>query len=137
MSRRYLMLLAIAAAAALGVGVLARRPRASRAPAPAAAAIPVLDLEVTFDAMRVTPEQVAVPKGHRVRLRLANAAAVPLTIRLSGYEDRVTTGALAAGAAWRGEFIADLPGEDFAWLVNGTPRGRVVVTGSHLIEGHR
>ena len=30
-----------------------------------------------------------------------------------------------------------LPGEDFAWLLNGKPAAKLRVAGSHLVEGHR
>jgi hypothetical protein len=56
---------------------------------------------------------------------------------LSGYEDRVTLAALAPGARWTATLVADLPGDDFTWLVDGAPTGRFVVTGSHLVDGHR
>jgi hypothetical protein len=68
---------------------------------------------------------------------VTNGAAVPQRLRLSGYEDRVDSGDLAPGATWRGAFLADRPGEDFAWLVGGGPSGQLAVRGSHLVEGHR
>jgi hypothetical protein len=58
-------------------------------------------------------------------------------LALAGYEDRLAIPALSPGATWSGEFIADRPGEDFAWLLDGVPAGRLAVTGSHLVEGHR
>jgi hypothetical protein len=63
------------------------------------------------------------------------AATARLT--LAGYEDRLDIPALAPGAGWTGQFLADRPGEDFAWLLDGQPAGRLTVTGSHLVEGHR
>jgi hypothetical protein len=54
-----------------------------------------------------------------------------------GYQDRFGAAHVAPDSVWRCEFVADLPGEDFAWMVDGTPAGRFEVKGSHLVEGHR
>jgi len=66
-----------------------------------------------------------------------NRDAVTVTLSLAGYEDRLAPRALARGARWDTTFIADRPGEDFAWLLDGKPAGQLTVTGSHLVEGHR
>jgi hypothetical protein len=136
-NRRYLVLIAAVLAGAALVNVLARLPRhAASRPAPAAA-VPSVELEVTLEAGRLSPEAAAVPKGHRVRLVVVNRESGPRSLRLAGYEDRVAVAAIAPGAAWRDSFLADRPGEGFAWIVDGQPAGRLVVTGSHLVEGHK
>jgi len=137
MNRRYLMLIALVAAGALAVGALARLPRAKRAGSEAIAPPPSSALSLVYEDGRLVPESARVPKGHLVKLTIANRGDVRVTVRLAGYEDRVSVASLAPGAEWRGEFTADRPGDGFAWLVDGQPAGRLDVTGSHLIEGHR
>ena len=42
------------------------------------------------------------------------------------------------GTSWIDEQVfADRPGDDFAWEVNGQVAGKLTVSGSHLVEGHR
>jgi hypothetical protein len=133
---RYGRLLVGVLLAAVVVSGLARLPR-SRARTEAPPAVPVTDLAIVVGDSVVTPMLASVPKGHRVRLHVRNAAGRSLSIRLAGYEREVSIPALAAGSTWDGEFLAELPGEDFAWLIDGEPVGRLSVTGSHLVEGHR
>lgn len=85
----------------------------------------------------VDPQSVSVEKGTRVALTVTNAGSARVRVELPGYEDRLPGLRLEPGAIWRGTFVADRPGEDFAWMVDGKPAGRFAVTGSHLIEGHR
>lgn len=134
--KRYGRLLLLVLAAALAVSVLARLPRpASRHEEPEP--VPAFELAIEIGDSSVTPASVAVPKNHRILLRVHNQAAHPLSVRLAGYERQVSIAALPADSTWRGEFLSDLPGEDFAWLVDGQPVGRLSVSGSHLVEGHR
>ena len=133
---RYVRLLVGVLLAAVVVSGLARLPR-SGARTEAPPAVPVTDLSIVVGDSVVTPMLASVPKGYRVRLNVRNAARRSLAIRLAGYEREVSIPALAAGATWDGEFLAELPGEDFAWLIDGEPVGRLSVTGSHLVEGHR
>lgn len=142
MRRAWGSLIALAVVAAVGVSLLARAPRPGVAPAgDGAAAAPVLDVALTVRADAVEPARVAVPKGTRVRLHLARAADAgkpeSLHVRLAGYDDRISVPPLAPGTTWSGEFLADRPGEDFAWMVEGRPVGTLAVLGSHLEEGHR
>jgi hypothetical protein len=58
-------------------------------------------------------------------------------LTLSGYEDQVPIPPLLPDGRWTGAFLADRPGEDFAWVLDGIPTGRFAVTGSHLMDGHR
>ena len=137
MKRRYLLLVALVALAAVAVSALARLPRTSSSRTTEAAPLPRVDLVLAIENGRLSPESAAVPKGHLVRLRVSNHGTTPTSVQLVGYEDRVTMTSLAPGATWAMEFIADRPGDDFAWLVDDRPAGRLAVTGSHLLEGHR
>jgi hypothetical protein len=84
----------------------------------------------------VSPANASVPKDHRVSLEIVNHGAHAASVRLAGYQDRVGVD-LAPGATTRIEFLADRPGEDFPWLVDGRPTGRFVVAGAHLAERRR
>jgi hypothetical protein len=136
--RRYLVLLVIAVAlgaVALAVGRnlrLSSRPE----PAPAAHEEAALDLTITAD-HRITPAVASVPKDHLVRLSVTNGGTRPAALTLMGYQDRFSVTQVTPGSVWRGEFVADRPGDDFAWMLDGAPVGRLAVTGSHLVEGHR
>lgn len=132
---RYLRLGLMVLLAAAGVSALSRLPRRAEV-ADAPAPVPVAELAMEIGDEAVTPGSAAVPKNHRVRLTIRNAGTRTHAVRLAGYERDVSV-TLAPDSIWRGEFLAELPGEDFAWLVDGEPRGRLAVTGSHLVEGHR
>ena len=137
MIRRWLVLLAIVPVAALLLAVLARRPHDAGPRAASVAAAPEIELRVTLAGGRLEPEHAAVAVGRRVRLLVKNAGDDPADLRLAGYEDGVDLKAIAPGGTRTVAFLADRPGDDFAWLVDGRPVGRLSVTGSHLIEGHR
>ena len=102
---------------------------------PAAAPVETLSIEVRGGS--VAPEDARVPKDHRVRLTVRNRGSAPARVALFGYQDRLSIPVLAPGGAWSGEFLADRPGDDFAWMIDDKPAGRLSVTGSHLVEGHR
>ena len=137
MKRRWLVLLAVVPAVALVLAALAHLPHAtSSRPAPVVAA-PGVDLAVTVAGGRIDPERSSVPGGRLVHLLVRNAGDDTIDLRLAGYEDRVHLTAIAPGETRPFSFAADRPGEDFAWLVDARPTGRLAVTGSHLIEGHR
>jgi hypothetical protein len=122
----------------LAVGLtLLGRPRHAKAPAQAAPPAPVVVLELAVEGGRVAPAVTSVPKDARVRLRVSVRGARGVRLALAGYQDRLAIPELVPGSTWTGEFFADRPGEDFAWLIDGVPAGRLAVTGSHLIEGHR
>jgi hypothetical protein len=136
--KRYGIVLAAALALALALGIVARIPRhPGEATAGAAAPLPTASLRVAFADGAANPATASVPANHRVRLTLVNAGTSAITPALAGYEDRVTPGTLAPGGTWSGEFVSDRPGEAFAWLLDGEPVGRLSVSGSHLVEGHR
>lgn len=138
MSRRYLLLAAgILAAAVLLALIGPPRPGRRAEVAGETAMSPAFDLSLVLENGHLTPELASVPKGSRVRLRVENRGRVSTRLTLAGYEDALVIPALAPGESWSGSFAADRPGEDFAWLVDGSPAARLAVTGSHLVEGHR
>ena len=136
MRRRYGVLFVVILAIAF---VLARvraphvAPRGGRAPG----AVPAETVALVVAGGSVTPASVSVPKGSRVWLIVKNRGAAPAQLALAGYEERLVVPRLGPGVAWSGSFTAELPGDDFAWLVDGKPAARFQVTGSHLVEGHR
>ncbi|HUK62039.1 MAG TPA: hypothetical protein VLV15_01860 [Dongiaceae bacterium] len=135
--RRYLVLLGIAALLSLVVAHAGRTwaPRGPRVPA--GAAPDSVDVEITLTEAGVTPPLVVVPKNRRVVLTVTNHRRLAAGVTLQGYQDVLTPGTLAPGATWRGRFLADRPGDDFRWMVEGEPSGRFTVAGSHLVDGHR
>ena len=136
MTRRYGLLAALLVIAALLLGLATRLPRHAPADQATLAEAPVAALMLTWRDGRLEPERTSVPKGHRVTLTVVNHDRAPLALTLGGYQERVQVD-LAPGGTWRGTFVADLPGDDFAWLRDGRPVGVLRVTGSHLEEGHR
>ena len=135
--KRYGIVLAATFAFALALGAMARAPR-NRAPKAALAAHVVTDsLRVTFANGTADPDVASVPEGRQLALTLVNGGAKAIAVGLAGYEDRVPAAPLAPGAERAITFVADRPGEAFAFLVDGEPCGRLAVTGSHLPEGHR
>jgi hypothetical protein len=135
--RRWLAIGVFALAGAGAVSVFLRLP-----PAPAvtgSASAPAESVRVALDVREdaVFATLAGVDAQRAVKLEATNHGLVPVRLQLSGYEDRVDSGPLAPGATWRGAFLADRPGEDFAWLVDGRPAGRFEIRGSHLVEGHR
>jgi hypothetical protein len=136
--KRYLALFAIALAlGAIGLAAGRSLRRAARPePLPAAPAEFSLEITITRD-RHITPATTSVPKDHRVKLSVVNHDVRPVTLTLMGYQDRFGVSSLAPDSAWHGEFVADRPGDDFAWQLDGAPVGRLAVTGSHLVDGHR
>ena len=129
--KRYRMLFLVTVGIGLVLALLGRMPRRAgeTVATPAATALDIED-------GAVTPAASTVAKGVRVRLRVTNRSGRLTELALAGYQDRVRI-SLARGATGQSEFLADRPGEDFAWLIDGKPAGRLSVSGSHLVEGHR
>ena len=139
MKGHYLGLAIAVVVLAVGLTLLGRQ-RHAQAPVRAVAPAPVVVLELAIEGGRMSPAMSSVPKDARVRLRVEVRGARStrgVRVSLAGYQDRLAIPELTPGSTWTGEFFADRPGEDFAWLIDGTPAGRLAVTGSHLIEGHR
>ena len=138
MKRPYLWLLGIVVGLALVLTAVGRAPRQLPGAVPAASApAPVVTVTLEIRGDSISPAVVRVAKGDRVALVVLNAGPSGARLSLPGYEDRLEAIPLAPGAAWRGGFLADRPGDDFAWILNGRPAARLVVEGSHLVEGHR
>jgi hypothetical protein len=137
MSRRYLLLLGGVVALGLALTALGRPRLAPPAREAAAPDAPVVELTIGIEDGRLSPAAAAVAKGSRVRLRVDFRGHQPARLALAGYEDLLSIPPLDPGTVWTGEFTAERPGEDFAWLLDGEPCGRLAVTGSHLVEGHR
>ena len=136
MKRPYLLLATGVVVLALALTVFGR-PRRADTPRPVATVAPVVERTITIGAGQVSPAATSVPKGYLVRLRIEHRGTTAARLALAGYEDRLEIPALEPGAIRTVEFLADRPGEDFAWLLDGQPAGRLTVTGSHLVEGHR
>jgi hypothetical protein len=139
MKRPYLLLLGAVVVVAVALTILGRMPRRQAAPAggEAGAPAPVTALALDLRDGMLEPPATRAPKDHRVRLTVTNRGTTPGRLALAGYEDRLVIPEIVPGASWTGEFVADRPGDDFAWMVDGAPAGRFAVTGSHLVEGHR
>jgi hypothetical protein len=135
--RRYLVLLAVMLAAGALLVAVGRTRRDAARGLPAAARTPLARIALAVGDSGVVPARSSVPGGALVSLSLENRSAHPVVVALSGYQDRLRIGTLPPAGRWAGSFFADRPGDDFAWIVDGEPRGRLAVTGSHLIEGHR
>lgn len=136
--RAYFWLLGAVVALAIGLSAVAHAPgrRATgnatyRVPAPTVAVV------LTLRDGTVSPAVTRVEKGERVLFQVTNAGSTGASLALLGYEDLLPAITLAPGSEWKGELLAERPGDDFAWMVNGKPAGRFVVAGSHLVEGHR
>jgi hypothetical protein len=137
MTRAYAALFAVTLVAALALSAFGRRPHHEVVRTAESTPVPEVAVAIEIGANGVAPERVSVPKDHRVRLTVARRAGPPVTLQLAGYQDRVSLDSLAAGETRVVEFVADRPGEDFTWLIDGRPSGWFLVTGSHLVGGHR
>ena len=139
MMRRYLVLLVAALALGTALSFLAHSGWMRPAQEPASATTTVARVPVSIHVRdgAVTPGESVVPLGARVGLLVVNDGHEDIELALAGYEGRLSPLHVAGVTAARAEFTADRPGEDFAWLVDGRPAGRLQVAGSHLIEGHR
>ena len=135
--KRYVLVLLAALFAALVLGAVARAPHGRATRIASAPVAPSETLRVAFAGGVARPEVTSVPAGHRVTVTLVNEGDRPIAAALAGYEDRFALAPIAPGASCTVTFLADRPGEAFAWLVDGEPCGRLAVTGSHLEEGHR
>lgn len=137
MNRAWLLLAVLVLAGALALSVVARLPRSAPAPA-AAPAPPPLDratLEVKGDSL--SPARIEAVLRHRLAITITNRGPRPARLSLSGYEHAFAPRELAPGGSCSDTLMLDLPGEDFAWMLDGRPAGRLRVAGSHLAEGHR
>lgn len=139
MRRPYVTLLLVILGLAVALTIVGRLHRGGGVTRPETPAGPRPSVAITIEVKdgAIDPREISVPKDHEVRLTVINHDPKIARITLSGYEDRVSIPPLAPRDHWLGSFLADRPGEDFAWVLNGEPAGRFGVTGQHLIEGHR
>ena len=135
--KRYAMLFGSALVLGIVLMLVARNVHTQPPAAPKVVEIPTVDLMLTLTKAGITPENSSVPKDHRVRLTVVNHRRERVGVSLHGYQDRLMIGWIEPDSTWRGEFLADRPGEDFAWMLEGEPAGKLSVTGSHLVDGHR
>jgi hypothetical protein len=137
MRNRYLILLLAALAIAVPLSMIRHATRHAAPVAANAAEAPAITVRIEIQDGVVAPARASVPKDHRVALEVVNRGTHAASVSLAGYEDRVAASDLAPGATWSVVFLADRPGEDFPWLVDGRPAGRFVVAGEHLAERRR
>lgn len=137
MNRRWLLLAALVLTGAVAFTVAGRLPRRA-APPEAPAAPPQLDA-ATFEIAggEVRPGRTAGVLGHRLAITVVNRGGAAARLSLSGYEHAFAPRVLAPGESRTDTLLLDLPGEDFAWMLDGRPAAQLRVAGSHLAEGHR
>ena len=134
---RYRWILVFAVLGALAVSILLRMPQraVARTAAPAQVDTLAVAVDVFADHVETQPQTFAV--GRTVALTVTNHRAAPLRFALTGYQDCVPAAAIAPNAPAHITFIANRPGDQFAWLIDGSPMGRLDIRGSHLVEGHQ
>ena len=137
MNRPYWILFAGTVLVGLALASFGRAPRREQARVAERPQAPVASISLEIRDGTVAPASITIPKDRRVRLEVRNRGSALARFGLAGYEDRLGPVTIAPGASWSAEFLADRPGEDFAWLIDEAPAGRLSVTGSHLVEGHR
>jgi len=135
-TRCYRMLLLATVGLGVVLGALSRLPQRATARPETPIAVPWVALSLEIRDGGVAPETCEASKGSRVRLSVSNRGRAPAHLELAGYEDRLKF-EVAPGGSRMAEFLADRPGDDFTWMIDGKPTGRFKVTGSHLVEGHR
>jgi len=135
--KRYLMLFGSALVFGVALMLVARTVHMPAPPAPKVVEIPSVDLALALTRQGISPENSTVPKDHHVRLTIVNRRRDRVGLALHGYQDKLMIGWIDPDSTWRGEFLADRPGEGFAWELEGEPVGKLSVLGSHLVDGHR
>ncbi len=126
----------VVAGAALLV-VLGHRPRQAAPPPEPEPLAPLDTLTVVVRGDSIAPAASERVLRHRLALTRVNAGARAVRLSLAGYEHQLAEATLAPGESRTDTFTLDLPGEDFAWRIDGQPTGRLRVAGPHLVEGHR
>ena len=134
-SGRYMLLAAGVIVVGAGLASIARRPQHIPAPTRTAPASVRIATTVTITASGIN--EARVPSGSDVTLTLVNHRDTEVAVQLAGYSDRLGTQHVPAHGSTQMHFHADRPGEDFAWMQDGQPIGRFIVTGSHLEKGHQ
>lgn len=137
MTRAWGLLAAAVLALVLGLAVVARLPRRPVRPAAPAPLPPIDAVSLVVRDGAVAPARTEGVLGHRLAVTAANDGSVAVRLALSGYEHGYEPRVLAPGESRHDTLLLDLPGEDFAWMLDGRPAAQLRVAGSHLVEGHR
>jgi len=137
MRRAWGILAALVVAGVLALAVAARVPRPAAAPEGPPPPPPLDAASVELSGGQVIPARIAGVLGHRLAITVRNRGSAPARLALSGYEHAFASRVLAPGESRTDTLLLDLPGEDFAWMLDGLPAGQLLVAGSHLAEGHR
>ncbi len=137
MNARYAWLGVVVLVLAVGLASVRKLPPAAPAASARAPEAPYFPLALNVRGGAIEPADATAPLGSRLALELRHQGRAPARLMLSGYEHRFAEVALAPGITVRCTLLLDLPGEDFAWLLDGQPAGKLHVAGSHLVEGHR
>lgn len=137
MKRAWGILGALVIAGALALAVASRLPSPAVAPAAAPAPPPLDAASLELSGGQLVPPRTSGVLGHRLAITVTNRGGAPARLALSGYEHAFAPRILAPGESRTDTLLLDLPGEDFAWMLDGLPAGQLLVAGSHLAEGHR
>ena len=137
MRRSWLLLIAAALLVGAGLVIARRVPHAVPTEVPVSSPAPLVGLAIRVESGTILPAGAELALGSRLVLTRINAAFEPHVIALSGYEHALPACTLQVGESRADTLLLTLPGDDFAWLLDGQPVARLSVTGSHLVEGHR
>ena len=123
MTRAYRWLALTVAAGAVALALFARAPKPMPGPVSTANPAPPESILIEIVDGNVRPARTVVAKGTNVALTVRNRDGVPHGLSLAGYADRWPSEPIRARDTAALRFLADLPGGDFAWLVDGQPAG--------------
>ncbi|MCC6350581.1 MAG: hypothetical protein IT347_13425 [Candidatus Eisenbacteria bacterium] len=137
MTRRWLALVLLVFAGAAAFTIAGRLPRRAAAPESPPPPPPVEADTLVVAGDEAHPPRISAVLGHRLAITVINRGVAAAHLALSGYEHAFAPRSLAPGEARTDTLLLDLPGEDFAWMLDGRPAAQLHVAGSHLAEGHR
>lgn len=137
MKRPWVVLIAVAAMAGAALVIARRTPVGSPSEPLEAAPVAVVGLSLSIEDGKLSPAQTTAPLGSLLVLTVLNASARSHVFALAGYDHALPACTLLAGESRIDTLLLSLPGDDFAWLLDGEPAARLDVAGSHLVEGHR
>ena len=135
MTRPWVLLAALVLAGAIALTVVGRLPRRAAAPAPPPPPPPLDVATIEVEGGEARPARTAGVLGHRLAITIVNRGGAAARLSLSGYEHAFAPRVLALGESRTDTLLLDLPGEDFAWMLDGRPAAQLLVAGSHLGEG--
>ena len=137
MTRRWLLLGVLVLAGAIAFTVAGRLPRRAEEPGAPPPPPPLDFASLEVEGAEARPARTAGVLGHRLAITIVNRGSAAARLSLSGYEHAFAPRVLAPGESRTDTLLLDLPGEDFAWMLDGRPAAQLLVAGSHLAEGHR